>query len=46
MYKSIIIVSMMQSLYKTVQYVASSKEASEAVTVILSLHQKNDLKKI
>lgn len=46
MYKSITKVSMMQSLYKTVNYVASSKEALDTVTVILSLHQKKNLKKI
>lgn len=36
---------MMQTLYKSVTYVVSSKEASDAVTVILSLHQKKSLKK-
>lgn len=40
MYKSITKVSMMQTLYKSVTYAVSSKEASDAVTVILNLHQK------
>lgn len=45
MYKSITKVSMMQSLYKTVNYIVSSKEVLDAVTVIVNLYQKMILKK-
>lgn len=40
MYKSITKVSMMQTLYKSVTYVVSSKEVSDPVTVILNQRQK------